>query len=200
MRARMLIALVLGLLPGCLYDGEGTAGLPCIVDNDCAALACIDDVCGGAPGSSGLDTDGDTEDDESGGMDQADEPTPQNPPEPCIPETQSCVGSSALSYCTEDAKLTTTRCEGICGPEDPVVGGCQPSPLDGVDYCWCESVGTPSDTCGDGCSGDWDCDGGESCLSLTTGSSCAPSACQGCFDNGQQCGWLTASCKFTGCG
>ncbi len=200
MRARMLILATLGLFAGCLYDGEGTEGLPCFVDDDCAALSCIEGFCGGMVGSTGLDEDTDDADEESGGMGELDEPTPQSPPEPCTPETQSCAGSNALSYCTDDAKLVTTRCEGICGQGDPVAGGCQPSPLDGVDYCWCESVGTPSDTCGDACSGDWDCDAGESCFSLTSGSRCAPSTCQGCFDSGQSCGWYEATCKFTGCG
>lgn len=199
MFARTACAVFFALTPACLYDKEGTQGLPCNVDEDCAAQACVDGICGG--GTSTDDTDGEVEDDDGGESSGVfdDMPTPQSPPEPCSPATQTCVGSNDLAVCSDDRKLRTFQCEAFCGPDDPVTT-CAESPLDGVEYCWCASVGRPSFTCGASCSFDTDCSPGESCFQLTTGFQCAPTSCQGCFDAGQSCGWYEATCKFTGCG
>jgi len=198
---RPLASMLLGLLSaGCIYDGEGTEGLPCNTNADCDVLSCVEGVCGGAEsastGSSDTDVGSESGSDEGSG---GGEPTPQSPPEPCTRGTQTCVGDNALSTCSDDQKLSTYACEAFCGPDDPAET-CAQSPLDGVDYCWCQSTGRPSSTCGDACSFDSDCSPGESCFPLTSGSRCAPSSCQSCFDDGLSCGWYEATCKFTGCG
>lgn len=202
MRLRnVTLCLVCALPAACLYDGEGTEGLPCNADADCGAHACVDQVCGGpagAPlgeGSSG----GGSSEGGSGGSDEG--PTPQQLPQPCASGHQACIGSNAMEVCDEDGKLRSFECEAWCGMDNPPQGGCQADPRNGVESCWCESQGgPPSGTCGDTCSSDFDCAAGERCWSLTSGSECAPSACGGCFDSGIGCTWLTDSCQFEGCG
>lgn len=190
---------------GCLYTGEGTEGLPCNTRSDCGAQSCIDGFCGGAPLDTDTDTDAaaDTEyeepGDESSSSGQA-PPTEQMLPTACTPGLQECVGSNAISICTDDGKLRSFGCEAVCGPDDTVLGGCQPNPLDGIDYCYCASSGgPPSGTCRSACSSDFDCSPGEDCLSTTSGSVCLPSECGGCFAQELICSSYPASCLFVSC-
>lgn len=192
---------------GCLYTGEGTEGLPCNTRDDCDAQACIDGACGGLALDTDAATDGDTdtdgefsgEDDESTAA-EVPPPTEQMLPTACAAGFQECIGSNAISVCTDDGKLRSFACEAACGPEDSVLGGCQTSPLDGNDYCYCASTGgPPSGTCRGACSGDFDCSAGESCYSTTSGSVCLPSQCGGCFAQEQLCSSYPDSCLFVSC-
>ncbi len=185
---------------GCLYDGEGTQGLPCNVDADCGAQVCVDSVCGGGAALTVADTEptGGTGD-ESTGSDEG--PTAQQLPEPCTPGHQACLGSNAMEVCDDDGKLYSFACEAWCGMGNPPQGSCQADPRDGVESCWCASQGgPPSGTCGNSCTYDGECAGGERCWALTSGNKCAPAACGGCFDAGVGCTWLNDSCQFESCG
>ena len=201
MRLTITAALTSMLLSACLYDGEGTAGLPCNVDDDCGAQACIDQICGGASALTAAGDDEDESGEDESGEDESDErPTPQELPEPCEDGHQACIGSGAMEVC-DNGKLISFECEWWCGMDSAPQGGCQADPRDGVESCWCESQGgPPSGTCGDFCNSNSDCAAGETCWSLTSGDMCAPSACGGCFDNGLGCTWLNGSCQFEGCG
>lgn len=193
----MAIAL---LSSGCLYDGEGTAGLPCNVDADCSAQQCVDHICGGeaaAVESGFVDSDGDS----GSGSDDDDAPTAQEFEDACQAGTQACVGSNAISVCSDDGQLRSFACEASCGMGNAVQGGCQTDPRDGVDYCWCESTnGPPNSTCGTPCSSDFECAGHERCFAFSDGSqTCGPSACQSCFDGGTSCQWFGHNCSGAQC-
>lgn len=199
MRNTMMILIASALLPACLYNGEGTAGLPCNEDADCGAQACIDQICGGASAlAAGVE---DESGEDESGEDESDEgPTPQELPEPCEEGHQACLGSNAMEIC-DGGKLISFECEWWCGMDNPPQDGCQADPRDGVESCWCASQGgAPSGTCGDYCTTNSDCSSGETCWSLTSGNMCAPSSCGGCFDAGQGCTWLVDSCQFQACG
>ena len=127
MRAALAMAL-----SACVYDGEGTKGLPCNVDSECSALQCVEKVCGGPQ-------DGAT--DESGGdeSDAGRPPTEQIFDDPCTPGQRECIGPNSIRFCDDNAKLRTYQCEHECGEGNPVDGGCRTDPDDGLDYCFCEN-------------------------------------------------------------
>src|SRR5690606_27769634 len=57
--------LWLVLVPGCLFDGAQTTGLPCNNDAECGpGIGCIERVCGGPTIAADTDSDTDTEVDE----------------------------------------------------------------------------------------------------------------------------------------
>ena len=139
-----LAFLALLAVPACLYDGSGTRGLPCNIDNDCGAQMCIEKVCGGpdARDDDAFDDegeesdDGEDEDDDDDENDDASEVTEQEFDPPCTPGVQTCIGDNAIEWCGDDEKLRRARCEAACGPEvEPL--GCWTQ--DGNDYCFCDN-------------------------------------------------------------
>ncbi len=200
-----LVALLPIAIAACLYDGKGTAGLPCNVDADCSAYYCIEGICGGpdaaaTEGATEAATEATTGDGGTSATEADDAPTPQMLPEPCVDGATQCLGDNAMSECV-DGKLHRDWCEGVCGEGNPPLGGCQPDPRDGHEQCWCTSDGgPPSATCGTPCAGDGDCNPGEFCADLlSTGWTCIAAGCADCFADLLSCYSHPDSCSFGGC-
>lgn len=193
MSVSRMTSLLTVALAACLFDGEGTKGLPCNVDADCGAQRCVEGTCGGADAAT-------TGTGEESGEESTGEPVDeQQLPEPCEDGHMACLGSNAMEIC-EDGKLHQFQCEWWCGMGNAVEGGCQADPRDGHEECWCASSGgPPSGTCENTCSSSSDCSSGESCLDTSVGRRCLPAECGGCFVGGQSCSWYTGSCKFAQC-
>jgi len=129
-RVRWLACVALLGLPGCLYDGEGTRGLPCNVDADCGAQQCVERICGGPDAGSGDESAGES------GSETGEPPTPQSFDEPCTPGDRRCLGNNTLEFCDDNAKLSTFRCEAACGMGVATLG-CGPG-NEGLDVCFCD--------------------------------------------------------------
>jgi hypothetical protein len=140
---------------GCLYTGDGTAGLPCNTDSECGGTQrCIERVCGGptiatdgtssaSDASSEGSSDGEPADDD--GDDDDDVRTE------CLASETQCLDGDLLRLCT-DGKLETRACDGWCGQASEH-NGCGTNPA-GVDECYCLN---PKSECSD--EGAMRCDG-----------------------------------------
>src|SRR5690606_5675957 len=104
MSVSRMTSLLTVALAACLFDGEGTKGLPCNVDADCGAQRCVEGTCGGADAAT-------TGTGEESGEESTGEPVDeQQLPEPCEDGHMACLGSNAMEIC-EDGKLHQFQCE-----------------------------------------------------------------------------------------
>ncbi len=137
LRTLLLPAFAL-VVPACLYDGDGTRGLPCNTDLECGGdQLCVDHVCGG-PAAAGTTGEGGSDGDaSSSGNDAATLPggDDEDVRTMCEPSETQCVGDNTLRECGADGKLSTTDCEGVCGYGSRA-RGCHTLPS-GTDGCYC---------------------------------------------------------------
>jgi hypothetical protein len=109
---------------GCLFNGAETEGLPCNTNDDCAnGNDCIEQVCGG-PVLAGTSESGSDESDSSGD-DESSTPSDDDMDgarDECVPTDTRCIDDDTVSLCTDDGKLQTVGCPGLCGEATPALG------------------------------------------------------------------------------
>ncbi len=167
MSMRWSISLAVGFgLAGCAFTGAETEGLPCNGDGECGlGLRCVERVCCGdadcgdeteAATESESDTETDTETTLPVGSEDG------SVREVCDASDTVCLDDDVLRYCSEDGKLATTGCRGVCGESLETVG-CYYHPEQDEDACICTFEIEPCTTQGAArCDGNGAevCDGG----------------------------------------
>ena len=132
------VAIIIALQAGCLFNGAQTEGLPCNNDEECGrGLQCVERVCGGPEIVAEGETETDAEDDESG--ESSGEPLPEDEDDVrdmCEAADTQCLDGDTLRRCTDDGKLETVGCKGVCGEHWHTLG-CAHINEDDVDNCVC---------------------------------------------------------------
>ena len=121
---RRWIILAVGT-SGCLFNGAETEGLPCNTNADCAnGNRCVEWVCGGPQLEA--TTEGGSDESESSGDDESATPAQDDDMdgarEECVPEDTRCIDGDTVRQCTDDGKLQTVGCPGVCGEAKPSIG------------------------------------------------------------------------------
>ncbi len=132
------LALILVCSAGCFFDGAQTEGMPCNNDGECGVgIDCIERVCGGPRIAADTDTETETETDTDAVEEESSAAMDDDAVRDyCVPEDTMCLDSNTLRYCSEDGKLTTYGCPGVCGESVETIG-CVFHPGANSDVCLC---------------------------------------------------------------
>jgi hypothetical protein len=136
-RSFVCLAAALGLA-GCLFTGAGTEGLPCNGNGECGpGQQCIERIC--CRDASRCAAGGGEEETETETAAETSLPSSSDDDavrEVCDDSDTVCVNGSVLRYCSDDGKLTTTDCRGVCG-EFLETAGCHHLSMQDRDTCVC---------------------------------------------------------------